>query len=85
MEGTDICFAPVVRFSEAPDHPQMKARGAFVTIDGVVQPAPVPRFAATPGEIQGPAPRLGEHNDTAFADWGLDPGRIAMLVRDGIL
>lgn len=85
MENTDICFAPVVRFSEAPDHPQMKARGAFATIEGVIQPAPVPRFTATPSEIQGRAPHVGQHNDTAFVDWGLDPERVAGLARDGIL
>lgn len=53
MEGTDICFAPVLDFDEAPVHPHNIARNAFVTLDGVVQPAPAPRFSATPA----PAPR----------------------------
>lgn len=47
LEGTDVCFAPVLDFDEAPQHPHMKARGTFVEIDGVVQPAPAPRFSRT--------------------------------------
>jgi alpha-methylacyl-CoA racemase len=48
MEDTDICFAPVLSLAEAPMHPHNVARGAFIKVDGVVQPAPAPRFAATP-------------------------------------
>lgn len=48
MEHTDICFAPVLGLSEAPDHAHMKARGAFVAVDGMVQPAPAPRYSGTP-------------------------------------
>ncbi|MBD0416733.1 CaiB/BaiF CoA transferase family protein [Oryzicola mucosus] len=47
LEGTDACFAPVLTMDEAPDHPHMKARGVYVEIDGVVQPAPAPRFSRT--------------------------------------
>lgn len=47
LEGTDVCFAPVLNFAEAPEHPHMKARGTFVEVDGVVQPAPAPRFSRT--------------------------------------
>jgi alpha-methylacyl-CoA racemase len=52
MEGTDVCFAPVLSLSEAPDHPHMAARRVFVTHDGVVQPAPAPRFSRTPSAIR---------------------------------
>jgi crotonobetainyl-CoA:carnitine CoA-transferase CaiB-like acyl-CoA transferase len=48
LEGTDVCFAPVLSFAEAPTHPHLKTRGTFVEIDGVTQPAPAPRFSATP-------------------------------------
>ena len=48
MEDTDICFAPVLSLAEAPRHPHNVARGMFVEVDGVVQPAPAPRFSATP-------------------------------------
>lgn len=53
MEGTDACFAPVLSFVEAPDHPHNKVREAFITLNGVVQPAPAPRFSLTPA----PQPR----------------------------
>jgi alpha-methylacyl-CoA racemase len=58
MEGTDICFAPVLTMKEAPEHPHMAARKAFVTRHGVTQPAPAPRFSRTPSAIR----------DTAMAD-----------------
>ncbi len=48
LEGTDACFAPVLSMSEAPAHPHNIARGAFVAIDGIVQPAPAPRYSQTP-------------------------------------
>ena len=52
LEGTDVCFAPVATLAEAPLHPHNQARGTFVEIDGVPQPAPAPRFSATPGRIK---------------------------------
>jgi alpha-methylacyl-CoA racemase len=48
MEDTDICFAPVLSLAEAPRHPHNVARGTFIEVDGVIQPAPAPRFGATP-------------------------------------
>ena len=48
MEDTDICFAPVLSLAEAPRHPHNVARSTFIEVDGVIQPAPAPRFAATP-------------------------------------
>ena len=53
LEGTDACFAPVLSFDEAPSHPHNRARNAFIELDGVVQPAPAPRFSLTPA----PPPR----------------------------
>ena len=52
MEGTDVCFAPVLSLSEAPQHPHMAERKIFVEVDGVVQPAPAPRFSRTPSAIR---------------------------------
>jgi len=70
MEGTDACFAPVLSLAEAPQHPHNKARGAFVDVDGVTQPAPAPRYSRTPGAIPRGAPRRGEGGAQALADWG---------------
>jgi alpha-methylacyl-CoA racemase len=74
FDGTEVCFAPVLSLAEAPSHPQHVARGAFVEIDGVIQPGPLPRFSATPARIQhGPQP-AGTGGEQALADWGVDLG-----------
>jgi alpha-methylacyl-CoA racemase len=52
MEGTDVCFAPILTMKEAPDHPHVAAREIFVTRHGVTQPAPAPRFSRTPSVIR---------------------------------
>jgi alpha-methylacyl-CoA racemase len=54
MEGTDICFAPILTMAEAPEHPHMAARKVFVSRHGVTQPAPAPRFSRTPSAIREP-------------------------------
>lgn len=85
MDGTDVCFAPVLSMDEAPSHPHNAARETFVEVGGVVQPAPAPRFSATPGKIQGPPPKIGADNDAALADWGFSAGLIADLKASGAL
>jgi alpha-methylacyl-CoA racemase len=85
MDGTDICFAPVLTLDEAPGHPHNAARETFVDIGGVVQPAPAPRFSVTPGSIQGPPPKIGAHNEAALGDWGFTPSEIATLQTNGAL
>ena len=79
FEGSDACFAPVMGLAEAPNHPHNQARGAFVDLDGVPQPAPAPRFSKTPGEVQGPPSAPGADNHAALSDWGLEPAEIAAL------
>lgn len=71
MEGTDVCFAPVLSWDEAPSHPHNAARQTFVEVQGVTQPAPAPRFSATPGAIRAVAPKPGQHSDEILADWGV--------------
>ena len=85
MEGTDVCFAPVLTMDEAPAHAHNAARGTFVQVAGVTQPAPAPRFSATPGAIQGPPPKIGADNDAALADWGVSADTIAALREQGAL
>jgi alpha-methylacyl-CoA racemase len=85
LEGSDACFAPVLDMEEAPAHPHNRSRNTFVEIAGVVQPAPAPRFAATPTAVQGPPPSIGEHNSSALSDWGLSQARIEELRRDGVI
>jgi alpha-methylacyl-CoA racemase len=85
LEGTDACFAPVLSLTEAPAHPHNEARATFVTRDGIVQPAPAPRFSRTVAEIQGPPPAPGEHTDATLADWGFDPDDITKLRAAGAI
>jgi alpha-methylacyl-CoA racemase len=70
MEGSDICFAPVLSMAEAPKHPHNQLRGTFVEVDGVVQPGPAPRFSRTPSKIQRPPAKPGEHTEEALREWG---------------
>jgi len=79
MEGTDICFAPVLSIKEAIDHPHNKARQTIVEIDGVAQPNVAPRFSRTESKIQGPAPQVGEHTESALKDWGFSAADVEAL------
>ncbi|MEA3214923.1 MAG: alpha-methylacyl-CoA racemase [Acidimicrobiia bacterium] len=86
MEGSDVCFAPVLDMDEAPRHPHNVARGTFVDYDGVVQPAPAPRFGRTPGGIQRPPASRGENTEEALTAWGfrdadLDRLRVAGAIK----
>ena len=85
MDATDVCFAPVLDLTETAGHPHNAARQTFVEVEGVVQPAPAPRFSATPGAIQFVSPPVGAHNDEAFADWGFSTGEIDALKAPGAL
>ena len=80
MEGTDVCFAPVLSIFEAPDHPHNKARGTFVEVDGVVQPAPAPRFSRTRAEVSHGARRPGEDTDAVLRDCGFSQDEIKALL-----
>ncbi len=85
LEGSDACFGPVLSMSEAPTHPHNVARGTFVEAFGVVQPAPAPRFSATPGSIERPPPEPGQHTDQALTDWGLSGARLEALHASGAI
>ncbi|AYF27962.1 CaiB/BaiF CoA transferase family protein [Micromonospora tulbaghiae] len=85
LAGTDACVAPVLDWAEAPAHPHLRAREVFVAPDGVTQPAPAPRFSATPTSVRRPPPSPGEHTDEVLADAGIDAGRIAALRAAGVI
>jgi alpha-methylacyl-CoA racemase len=67
LEGEEACATAVYGFFDAPDHPHNRARGTFVELDGVVQPAAAPRFSRTPGEAR---PRIADADDV-LAQWGV--------------
>jgi alpha-methylacyl-CoA racemase len=71
MEGTDVCFGPVLNMAEAPKHAHNVARKAFVEVSGVTQPAAAPRFSRTPGAVQGPPPATGQGAEDVFKEWGV--------------
>jgi alpha-methylacyl-CoA racemase len=77
--GSDACFAPVLAFGEARAHPHNVARNAFVSVAGVPQPAPAPRFSRTPGGIRRAPPERGALGREALADWGFGPADIERL------
>ncbi len=80
MEGTDVCFAPVLTMSEARTHPHNVARGTFVEVAGIPQPGPAPRFSRTEATIQRPPAHAGQHTDEVLGEWlGADAGRLAGL------
>jgi alpha-methylacyl-CoA racemase len=79
MEGSDVCFAPVLSMAEAPAHPHNRARGTFIEVAGEVQPGPAPRFSRTPNEIRRPPSDPGQHTDEALAEWGFTDEEIAKL------
>lgn len=79
FDGTDACVAPVLTWSEAPDHPHMAARGTFTRVDGVPQAAPAPRFDRTPAAAPGSPPAPGADTETVLAEAGCDADTIARL------
>jgi alpha-methylacyl-CoA racemase len=86
FDGTDACVAPVLSLGEATTHSHTVARSTFVENDGVMQPAPAPRFSRTPGTIQRPPSHPGQHTDEVLAEWGVaDADRLASLRADGAI
>ena len=85
LEGSDACFAPVLSLAEAPRHPHNVARGTFVEVDGIVQPAPAPRFSRTPGGTPTKPDVPGQSTATAMAAWGFAPDEIDTLTRASVL
>jgi alpha-methylacyl-CoA racemase len=82
MEATDVCFAPILSLSEAPQHPHNVARGTFVEVAGAVQPAPAPRYSVTQSDAPSPPPAVGADGEAILTALGYDAARITAL-RDG--
>ena len=79
MEGTDVCFAPVLSMEEAPEHPHIKQRHTYTEIQGVLQPSPAPRFSRTPPEIKNPPPDPGQDTEAVLVDFGFSKDEINEL------
>lgn len=85
LEGTDACFAPVLSVDEATGHPHMKARQVFVESNGVLQPAPAPRFSRSKPALTNPPPVPGQHSREVLLELGLAPERIDELFARGVV
>lgn len=85
MEGTDVCFAPILNFNEATEHPHNKARNTYVEIEGVKQPAPAPRFSRTAPDTPNPPAKAGEHTEEALAEWGISSDELAKMKQAGAI
>jgi alpha-methylacyl-CoA racemase len=85
MEGSDVCFAPVLTMSEAPHHPAAKARNAYVDVAGFAQPAPAPRFSRTVEASPKPAPKRGSNTEEVLEQSGFSAAEIAELKKSGIV
>ena len=85
FEPAEACTTAIYKPSEAPAHPHNVARGVFVEVEGIVQPAPAPRFSRTPGKIRMGARDAGADTDTALAAWGVAETEIASLRESGAI
>jgi len=83
MEGTDVCFAPVLTFEEAPKHPANVARGTYVEVDGYMQPAPAPRFSRTSSEIRHGQRPQGADTDEVLGAMGFSAEEVSSLKASG--
>ena len=84
FEGSDACFAPVLSFSEAREHPHAAARSAFTGVQGVPQPAPAPRFSRTTAEVRRAPPERGAGGESALRDWGFTQEDVNLLKSRGL-
>ncbi len=85
MEGSDVCFAPVLSFTDAPAHPANVARDTYLEIDGITQPAPAPRFSRTPSKVRHGGHDPGQDTDAVLAAMGFGEREIAELKQGGAI
>jgi alpha-methylacyl-CoA racemase len=83
LEGTDVCFGPILTMTEAAEHPHIKERGTVVNFHDILQPAPAPRFSRTEAEIQGPAVAPGHDTEAVLASFGFSADEAAALLASG--
>lgn len=85
LEGTDACFAPVLPFWEAHEHPHNRARNSFIEIDGLVQPAPTPRFGRTQAEVTRGPVSPGADSQSILVSLGYSGAEINQLSETGVI
>jgi alpha-methylacyl-CoA racemase len=85
LEGTDVCFAPVLNFAEAPQHAHNRAREVWTEVGGIAQPAPAPRFSGTPAAVRAPSAAVGADTDALLGEAGYAQAEIAALRAAGVV
>ncbi|MDY6845043.1 MAG: CaiB/BaiF CoA-transferase family protein, partial [Thermodesulfobacteriota bacterium] len=85
MEGSDVCFAPVLSIFKAPDHPHNKARRTFVEVGGEIQPGPAPRFSRTAPKIRHEPRKPGEDTVSVLSECGFNQDEITTLKNNGVI
>jgi alpha-methylacyl-CoA racemase len=83
MEGTDVCFAPILALDEVQHHPHNIARNSYIELDGIVQPAPAPRFSRTEVQATHGSRLPGEDTATVLSEAGLGQADIDSLIESG--
>ncbi|MEH6586563.1 MAG: CaiB/BaiF CoA-transferase family protein [Halioglobus sp.] len=85
MEGTDVCFAPVLNFMDAPKHPANVARNSYIEVDGITQPAPAPRFSRTPSAVRNSGSAAGADTQAVLAEMGFAENELDELKASGAI
>jgi alpha-methylacyl-CoA racemase len=85
LEGSDVCFAPVLDLNEAIQHPHNQARGTFVSVNGITQPAPAPRFSRTPSDACRPVGLVGAQTMSLLEEYGYSSSEISQLVTRSVV
>ena len=85
MEGTDVCFAPVLNFMDATRHPANVEREVYIDVDGITQPAPAPRFSRTRSKVSHGAHNIGEDTNAVLSSMGFAEKEIANMRKSGVI
>ncbi|WP_269619864.1 CaiB/BaiF CoA transferase family protein [Zhongshania sp. BJYM1] len=85
MEGSDVCFAPILSMNEAPEHPHNKFRESYLRTDGVLQAAPAPKFSRTAPSVPASPPAAGSNTRDVLSGLGYSNEQIAQLAEQGVL
>jgi len=84
FEGSDACFAPVLSWSEARRHEHNRSRNAYLSVGGVEQPAPAPRYSRTPAAVRAAPPERGQGGRQALSEWGFSEEQVRSLQSRGL-
>jgi alpha-methylacyl-CoA racemase len=84
LQDEDVCFAPLLTLAEATQHPHLRERGSHVSVAGIVQPAPAPRFSRTAPQVPTPPVEAGSDLAKALENWGFEAGEADALARSGV-